>query len=113
MRSPRSLPFAGIVERPYDQGLLSNVDWFGIKPVYVQFNQLYLTQEKLTILGLFGIQGYSTDAYVRVVEWGTNFYVEDGHHRLIERAIQRGQTSQGISLCRMFCFGLVPYEATQ
>jgi hypothetical protein len=102
MKSPRRLPFAGIVERPYDQAILTNVDWLGIKPVYVQFKDLHLTQEKLTVLGLFGIQSYSTDPHIRVVDWENKLYVEDGHHRLIERAIQRGESSQGVSLCRVF-----------
>jgi hypothetical protein len=105
MRLHKKLPFAGIVDlRPYDQAIAENVDWLAIKPVWVPFNQLYLTQKKLTVLGLFGVESYSTDPHIRVVEWTTNLYVEDGHHRLIERAIQRGQTSQSLVLCRVFNF---------
>ena len=97
----RLLPFASITTRPYDQAILKEVDWYTIKPTYVQMAELHLTQTHCTIEGLFG-KRYSTDPHIRVVEWESKLYVEDGHHRLIERAIQRGETSQGVSLCRVF-----------
>lgn len=110
MKSSRRLPFAAIATRPYDQALLTDVDWYEIKPVYIQCSSLILTQEKLTVKGLFGLERYSTDPHIRIVEWKGCLYVEDGHHRLIEQAIQRG-FGQGVALGRVFVFGLVPYEA--
>lgn len=105
MKSLKQLPFAGIVERPYDQGLLKEVDWYSIRPTYVRMSMLYLTQTHCTIEGLFG-KRYSTDPHIRLVYWNERVYVEDGHHRLVEQAL----TGNEVTLGRVLSFGLMPYE---
>lgn len=108
MKSSRLLPFAGITERPYDQAFLKDLDWYEIRPTYVQMSSLNMTQTHCTILGLFG-QRYSTDPHIRVVEYQGKLYVEDGHHRLVEQALARNE----VALCRVFVltFGRLTYEA--
>ena len=103
----RLLPFASITERPYDQTLLKDVDWYTIRPTYVQMADLHLTQGHCNIEGLFG-KRYSTDPHIRVVHWDERLYVEDGHHRLVEQALARNE----VALARVFTFGIFPYETT-
>lgn len=78
-------PFKGIMDRPYDQELLSTAEWSKIIPVPIKYADIWLTQRHLNIVGVLGAK-FSTDQYVRVVSWHKNFYLEDGHHRLVLRA---------------------------
>lgn len=75
-------PFLGIKDRPYDQKILIPVRWWEIEPSTVYFRYLWLTQNKLTITGVFG-ERYSADEYPRVVVWRGEQYLEDGHHRAV------------------------------
>lgn len=80
--------FAGIRPRLYSQDILKNFDWYQIQPSYVHFHELWLTQDKLRIAPLFGQGGYSTDPHPRIVAWHGSLFLEDGHHRVIKRALQ-------------------------
>ena len=82
-----TLPFAGIAERPYDNMLTCNVDWKGIELEPFLYKDIWLTQNRLTILGMFSVQQYSTDLYPHLVLYQGNLYLEDGHHRVIKRAL--------------------------
>lgn len=86
------LPFAGICKRPYSQDFLSNVDRHVIKPRIIEFKELWLTQEILNIEGIFG-KRYSSDAIPHVVAYKGTFYLEDGTHRLVIRAIKGNDRS--------------------
>jgi len=79
------MPFKGITERPYDQAILRAVQWQTVQPALMKFSDIWLTQSHLNIEGLLGKQ-YSSDPYPRVVEWQREFYLEDGHHRLVLQA---------------------------
>jgi len=81
------LPFAGITKRPYDQDWLSNVDRYSIDPTMVQFKDVWLTQEHLNIVGIFG-RRYSVDAFPHVVRYREHLYLEDGTHRLVLSALE-------------------------
>jgi hypothetical protein len=106
MKSPsKTLPFASITERPYDQKILKDIDWYTIRPTYVQMAELHLTQTHCNIMGLFG-KRYSTDPHIRVVLWSELLYVEDGHHRLVEQALARNE----VALARVLTFGIGAYE---
>lgn len=82
------LPFKGIKDRPYDQKFLEPVEWKKVEPVMFDFGRLYLTQQKLTIPGIFFLQRFSTDPFPRVVVYEGEHYLEDGHHRVVRDAIQ-------------------------
>ncbi len=91
-------PFAGIVERPYDQDQLS-VTWSYVKPEWVFLPDLWLTQTKVTIEGLFG-KTYSTDQFPRAVRYRSGpvgpkkVFLEDGHHRIVSAAKRGEQWAQ-------------------
>lgn len=78
-------PFKSIVDRPYDQAALKEFDWSRVKPELVHFSEINLTQSHLNIEGLLGKQ-YSGDPYPRLIEWKGEYYLEDGHHRLVMQA---------------------------
>jgi hypothetical protein len=76
-------PFLGIAERPYDQAGLQAISWPEVDPEYVRFSVLWLTQKRLSIPALFGMDGYSTDLFPRAVRCAGELYLEDGHHRAV------------------------------
>lgn len=77
-----NFPFAGTVERPYDQARLTGVDWYAIEARRILFTDLWLTQTHLNIEGVFG-KRFSTDSFPRAVLFQGRHYLEDGHHRLV------------------------------
>lgn len=85
--------FKGYRERPYDQAMLKDFDWY--KPEItipcIMYGDLWLTQTKVTIPGMLGIERYSLDHYPRVVEWEDNYYLEDGHHRVLRDFLMANQ----------------------
>lgn len=83
------IPFKGITSRPYDQDILRAVQWQTIRPTLIQFSNIWLTQSHLNIEGLLG-KTYSTDPFPRVVQWRGEYYLEDGHHRLVLQAAMDG-----------------------
>ncbi len=91
-------PFKGIMDRPYNQALLSTAEWSKIIPIPLKYGDIWLTQRHLNIVGVLGAK-FSTDSYVRVVSWHKNFYLEDGHHRLVLRA--RAHPLIRIAHCRV------------
>lgn len=82
-------PFRGIVKRPYDQGKLEDVDWVDVRPQYIWFKDLWLTQHHLNIAALVGRGGFSMDPFPRVVRFQNKLYLEDGHHRIVMQAVQK------------------------
>lgn len=78
--------FAGIKIRPYDQVKLRDVNWYAIKPIAIPFNELWLTQHHLNIEGILG-KRFSLDPLPRVVRFAKEFYLEDGHHRVVLSAL--------------------------
>lgn len=89
--------FRGFHERPYDQALLRDVDWYTLAPCYVELISLWLTQKHLNIEGVLG-KRYSTDVFPRLVRYKGDLYVEDGHHRLVALA----QRNVSIASVRVF-----------
>jgi len=79
-------PFKGRKDRPYDQAILKDFDWSIVSPELVHFSEIWLTQSHLNIEGLLG-KKYSNDPVPRVVKWEREYYLEDGHHRLVTQAI--------------------------
>ncbi len=86
-------PFAGIADRPFAQSQIS-VTWSYVKPEWVFLPDLWLTQTKVTIEGLFG-KTYSTDQYPRAVRVPDGrVFLEDGHHRIVTAAKRGEQWAQ-------------------
>lgn len=87
----RHFPFKDIVtERPYPPTGLNSARWVTEVPVlWVFFRQLILTQSGVRIAPLFGLSDPDRvhDAYPHVVAWDGQFYLENGHHRVVRRAI--------------------------
>lgn len=96
----RRFPFAGIIERPYDQGAVNRMvhemapdGWRDVRPEWVFLPDLWLTQPKVTVVGLFG-KTYSTDPFPRAVRHGGRVFLEDGHHRVVDAALSGVQWLQ-------------------
>jgi len=92
-------PFKGRKDRPYDQAILNGFDWYGSEMTitFVKFNQMYITQDKLSISAMLGNSKYSADSSPRLVYWNSEFYIEDGHHRLVTAAL-RGIGRSGMAV---------------
>jgi hypothetical protein len=91
----RRFPFAGITDRPYFQANINEriKDWRTITPQWVFLPDLWLTQAKVNIAGLFG-KTYSTDPFPRAVRLAGVIYLEDGHHRVVDAALSGTQWLQ-------------------
>lgn len=89
------MPFLGIVlSRPYPKTGMTTDRWKReIPPRTVHFGHLWLQQEHLKIQGLFGIPhiGAADDVFPHAVQWHGAFYLEDGHHRVVMRALEGGE----------------------
>lgn len=92
------LPFKGIVEeRPYPATGLTSALWRReVRPVYVDFADLWLTQKGVRIKPLFGITDRASDAFPHVVLWSGEYYLEDGHHRVTRAAL--GWKARGLHM---------------
>lgn len=84
-------PFAGIVpERPYPQTGLTTARWRAeVAPMIVLFRGLWLTQQGVDVMSLFGIPAEHTadDPVPHVVFHNGRYYLEDGHSRVIRLAM--------------------------
>lgn len=96
------LPFRGIVVRlPYPETGLNTDRWMAeVTPARVLFGNLWLTQDHLRIMGVFGVPNWASanDPLPHAVFWQGELYLEDGHHRIVLAAL-RGETS---ALMRVF-----------
>lgn len=83
-------PFKGIVkDRPYPDTGLSTALWpLKTHVLIVPFDNLYLTQDGVFIEALFRTSGsYSGDDTPHVILWRGNYWLEDGHHRVVSAAL--------------------------
>lgn len=84
-------PFRGIVPvRPYAPTGLTTKRWrIEVPPSIIGFKRLYLTQERIDIMSLFGIPDDHTadDPIPHVVYYNDQYYLEDGHSRVIRLAL--------------------------
>lgn len=83
-------PFAGVVsERPYPPTGLTTARWAAEVPArWVQFADLWLTQRGVDILAMFGLSERVSDLYPHAVTWQGLMWLEDGHNRLLRRALR-------------------------
>lgn len=86
----RTFPFAGIAHRPYEQSNITAF-WGDIAPTQQHLTDIILTQDTVTIRGMFG-RTYSHDRFPRCVRVDRRIYLEDGHHRLVDAAIRGHRT---------------------
>lgn len=84
-------PFAGIMQpRIYPQTGLTTARWIAEVPTrWVRFADLWLTQDGVDILALFGHSVHigPLDDFPHVVEWQGIRCLEDGHHRVVRAAL--------------------------
>jgi hypothetical protein len=87
-------PFKGIVdERPYPPTNLSTQTWPKHSIVLdVPVKNLFLTQKGVWIEALFRSGSHSGDDTPHVVLWRGNYYLEDGHHRVVSAALAGHKT---------------------
>jgi len=88
------LPFKGFIdERPYPVSGLTSKLWLAIPIQKVVLKDLVLTQRGVFIDPLFSnALSYSKDAFPHVIIWNNDFYLEDGHHRVVLAALKEQKT---------------------
>jgi len=76
-------------ERPYPPTGLSTLLWpMNSTVMHVPLENMILTQDGVFIEPQFRTSGsYSGDDVPHVVLWRGNYYLEDGHHRVIPAAL--------------------------
>lgn len=68
----------------------NDVDWLSIEPELINYDDLITTQAGVWIAPLLsGELREGSDFFPRVVAWRNEFYLEDGHTRIV-RAILSG-----------------------
>jgi hypothetical protein len=84
-------PFRGITDqRPYPPTGLTTARWIAEVPAFpVRFENIVLTQTGVRIAPLFGITDPHSagDTTPHIVAWQGQFYLEDGHHRVVRAAL--------------------------
>lgn len=89
-------PFAGIMcPRIYPETGLTTARWQAEVPTRpVAFAELWLTQEGVDILALFGRSSRAdvSDEFPHVVQWQGIHLLEDGHCRVVRAALCTDQT---------------------
>lgn len=89
--SAKYFPFKGIItDRPYPATGLTTNSWsLKSRLMRVPMENVYLTQAGVFIEPLFRHgKTHSGDDVPHVVFWRGNFYLEDGHHRIVRLALQ-------------------------
>lgn len=89
-------PFAGVMcPRIYPETGLTTARWQAEVPTrWVRFADLWLTQDHVDILALFGRSSRAavSDEFPHVVVWQDIRLVEDGHCRIVRAALCADQT---------------------
>lgn len=80
--------------RPYpDHGLQTTRDWSDVPPRMVRLQDLVTTKRNLDLDMLLSEDStFYGDLFAHVVEWGGDFYLEDGLHRALRAALQQRAT---------------------
>jgi hypothetical protein len=97
-----SFPFAGVMSvRPYPPTGLTTARWRAEVPTaLVDFAGLWLTQDGVDILALFGhsTRRHLSDTYPHVVAWQGMYLLEDGHCRVVRAALTTPVTAMTMRL---------------
>lgn len=90
----RPCPFAGIyLDRPYPPTGLTTARWIAEVPTAgVAFDALWLTQGHVYTTALFDPPEQVPDALPHVVVWRGVLLLEDGHNRVVRRALNGAVT---------------------
>lgn len=106
MTAPHGLdpfPFRAVLtDRPYPPTGLGKGGWLTVPAEMVTFADLILTQAHANIPALWGITSRTAvnDLYPHVVAHGGQLYLEDGHNRVVRRALTEDTTAMYMRVYR-------------